>query len=109
MAVAAVGGTLPLMDHVASGGYEMVGTFNGNPLAMAAARADADRGRHGNGHQPESRACAAYRRSVGISAAIEDFSLNGSVVTMPAPKAVSSSRRKRSATTAASSPSTMTR
>ena len=27
------------MDHVASGGYEMVGTFNGNPLAMAAARA----------------------------------------------------------------------
>ena len=27
------------MDHVARGGYEMVGTFNGNPLAMAAARA----------------------------------------------------------------------
>ena len=27
------------MDHVASGGYEMVGTFNGNPLAMAATRA----------------------------------------------------------------------
>ena len=39
MAVAAIGGTPPLMDHVASGGYEMVGTFNGNPLAMAAARA----------------------------------------------------------------------
>ena len=27
------------MDHVADGGYEMVGTFNGNPLAMAATRA----------------------------------------------------------------------
>ena len=27
------------MAHVADGGYEMVGTFNGNPLAMAATRA----------------------------------------------------------------------
>jgi glutamate-1-semialdehyde 2,1-aminomutase len=27
------------MGHVAAGGYEMVGTFNGNPLALAAARA----------------------------------------------------------------------
>jgi glutamate-1-semialdehyde 2,1-aminomutase len=27
------------MEHVAAGGYEMVGTFNGNPLALAAARA----------------------------------------------------------------------
>ena len=39
MAVAAIGGTAEVMDHVASGGYEMVGTFNGNPLAMAATRA----------------------------------------------------------------------
>jgi glutamate-1-semialdehyde 2,1-aminomutase len=39
VAIAAIGGTRALMDHVASGGYEMVGTFNGNPLAMAAARA----------------------------------------------------------------------
>jgi glutamate-1-semialdehyde 2,1-aminomutase len=39
VAVAAVGGTAEVMAHVASGGYEMVGTFNGNPLAMAAARA----------------------------------------------------------------------
>jgi glutamate-1-semialdehyde 2,1-aminomutase len=28
-----------VMGHVAAGGYEMVGTFNGNPLALAAARA----------------------------------------------------------------------
>ena len=39
VAVAAVGGTAEVMAHVASGGYEMVGTFNGNPLAMAATRA----------------------------------------------------------------------
>jgi glutamate-1-semialdehyde 2,1-aminomutase len=36
---AAVGGTREVMDHVANGDYEMVGTFNGNPLAMAATRA----------------------------------------------------------------------
>ena len=39
VAVAAIGGSAEVMEHVASGGYEMVGTFNGNPLAMAAARA----------------------------------------------------------------------
>jgi glutamate-1-semialdehyde 2,1-aminomutase len=36
---AAVGGSSEVMEHVAEGGYEMVGTFNGNPLAMAASRA----------------------------------------------------------------------
>ncbi len=35
----AVGATDELMAHVASGDYEMVGTFNGNPLSMAATRA----------------------------------------------------------------------
>jgi glutamate-1-semialdehyde 2,1-aminomutase len=39
VSVAAIGGTEPVMDHVADGSYEMVGTFNGNPLAMAATRA----------------------------------------------------------------------
>ena len=37
--MAAIGGTVQVMAHVADGGYEMVGTFNGNPLAMAATRA----------------------------------------------------------------------
>ena len=37
--VAAVGGTAEVMEHVASGEYEITGTFNGNPLGMAAARA----------------------------------------------------------------------
>jgi glutamate-1-semialdehyde 2,1-aminomutase len=39
VAVAAIGGTAEVMAHVASNDSEMVGTFNGNPLAMAAARA----------------------------------------------------------------------
>jgi glutamate-1-semialdehyde 2,1-aminomutase len=39
IAVAAIGGSAEVMEHVANGDYEMVGTFNGNPLAMAAARA----------------------------------------------------------------------
>ncbi len=39
VSVAAIGGTARAMEHVANGGYEMVGTFNGNPLAMAATRA----------------------------------------------------------------------
>jgi glutamate-1-semialdehyde 2,1-aminomutase len=39
IAVAAIGGTAEVMGHVANGDYEMVGTFNGNPLAMAACRA----------------------------------------------------------------------
>lgn len=34
----ALGATAELMGRVADGDYEMVGTFNGNPLSMAAAR-----------------------------------------------------------------------
>jgi glutamate-1-semialdehyde 2,1-aminomutase len=39
IAVAAIGGTTEIMSAIADGRYEQVGTFNGNPLAMAAARA----------------------------------------------------------------------
>jgi len=39
IAVAAIGGSEQVMEHVANGDYEQVGTFNGNPMAMAAARA----------------------------------------------------------------------
>ncbi|HZZ96437.1 MAG TPA: aspartate aminotransferase family protein [Jatrophihabitantaceae bacterium] len=39
IAVAAIGGIRPVMDAIGDGRYEQVGTFNGNPLAMAAARA----------------------------------------------------------------------
>src|SRR5579859_2642275 len=37
--VAAIGGTAAVMQRIADGTYEQVGTFNGNPLGMAAARA----------------------------------------------------------------------
>ena len=39
LSVAAIGGTEEVMGLIADGTYEQVGTFNGNPLAMAAARA----------------------------------------------------------------------
>jgi glutamate-1-semialdehyde 2,1-aminomutase len=39
IAIAAVGGSAEVMGHVANNNYEMVGTFNGNPLAVAACRA----------------------------------------------------------------------
>ena len=39
VAIAAIGGSAEVMGHVAARDYEMVGTFNGNPLALAAARA----------------------------------------------------------------------
>jgi glutamate-1-semialdehyde 2,1-aminomutase len=39
LATAAIGGGAEVMEAIASGRYEQVGTFNGNPLAMAAARA----------------------------------------------------------------------
>jgi glutamate-1-semialdehyde 2,1-aminomutase len=39
ISVAAIGGVPQVMDAIADGRYEQVGTFNGNPLAMAAARA----------------------------------------------------------------------
>jgi glutamate-1-semialdehyde 2,1-aminomutase len=39
ISVAAIGGTDEVMSAIADGRYEQVGTFNGNPLAMAATRA----------------------------------------------------------------------
>jgi glutamate-1-semialdehyde 2,1-aminomutase len=39
VSTAAIGGTEEVMSVIVEGEYEQVGTFNGNPLAMAAARA----------------------------------------------------------------------
>ncbi|HEX4059379.1 MAG TPA: aspartate aminotransferase family protein [Streptosporangiaceae bacterium] len=82
VAVAAIGGTLEVMEHVASGGYEIVGTFNGNPLAMAAARA----------MLYEVATPEAYRRvdalaaraTEGIEAVIKDVGLPAHVVSVGA-------------------------
>jgi glutamate-1-semialdehyde 2,1-aminomutase len=39
VAISAIGGSTEVMNLIADGRYDQVGTFNGNPLAMAAARA----------------------------------------------------------------------
>jgi glutamate-1-semialdehyde 2,1-aminomutase len=77
--VAAIGGTVPVMDHVASGGYEMVGTFNGNPLAMAATRAMLTEVATPEAYQRIERLRA--RAAAGIEAAIAAHGLTAHVVT----------------------------
>jgi len=79
VAVAAIGGTTEVMEHVATGGYDMVGTFNGNPLAMAATRAMLE----------EVVTEAAYQRiedlrtraAAGISETIKDYGMSAHLVT----------------------------
>jgi glutamate-1-semialdehyde 2,1-aminomutase len=39
LSTAAIGGSAEVMGHIVAGTYDQVGTFNGNPLAMAAAKA----------------------------------------------------------------------
>ncbi|HEX6678703.1 MAG TPA: aspartate aminotransferase family protein [Actinomycetes bacterium] len=39
LSTAAIGGSTEVMGHIVDGTYDQVGTFNGNPLAMAAAKA----------------------------------------------------------------------
>ncbi len=39
LSAAAIGGSAAVMGHIVDGTYDQVGTFNGNPLAMAAAKA----------------------------------------------------------------------
>jgi glutamate-1-semialdehyde 2,1-aminomutase len=77
--VAAIGGTVPVMDHVASGAYEMVGTFNGNPLAMAATRAMLTEVATPEAYQRIERLRA--RAAAGIEAAIAAQGLTAHVVT----------------------------
>ena len=79
VSVAAIGGTRELMKHVADGGYEMVGTFNGNPLAMAAARAMLTEVATDEAYQRIERLRA--RAEAGITKAIADNGLTAHVVT----------------------------
>ena len=82
IASAAVGGTEEVMAFVADGGYEMVGTFNGNPLAMAATHA----------MLTEVLTDETYRRldalsdraADGITATISEFGLDAHVVAVGA-------------------------
>ncbi len=79
VAVAAIGGTQAVMDHVAGGGYEMVGTFNGNPLAMAATRAMLTEVATPEAYQRIEE--LRVRAAAGIEQAIESRGLTAHVVT----------------------------
>ena len=79
VAVAAIGGTADVMDHVAEGGYEMVGTFNGNPLAMAATRAMLTEVATPEAYDRIER--LRLRATAGIEAAIAANGLTAHVVT----------------------------
>ena len=102
----AIGGTAEVMEAIADGTYEQVGTFNGNPLTMAAARADAHRG-------ADARGLRALRaRSAGgcWTGRWPPWAASGRRPTGTAsgPRAASSSTRGPSGTTASSWPSTAT-
>jgi glutamate-1-semialdehyde 2,1-aminomutase len=51
ISVAAIGGTTEVMSAIGDGRYEQVGTFNGNPLAMAATRATLSEVLTGDGYR----------------------------------------------------------
>jgi glutamate-1-semialdehyde 2,1-aminomutase len=79
VSVAAIGGTAQIMAHVASGGYEMVGTFNGNPLAMAATQAMLTEVATPEAYQNIER--LRQRAAAGIQDAINENGLVAHVVT----------------------------
>jgi len=79
VAVAAIGGTDAVMDYVATGRYDQVGTFNGNPLAMAAARAMLTEVATPEAYQRLER--LRVRAAEGIERAIKDTGLTAHVVT----------------------------
>ena len=105
MSVAAIGGTEQTMAHVADGGYEMVGTFNGNPLAMAATRAMLTEVATPEAYQHIERLAPARRRRAS-SRPSHDNGLAAHVVTAGAKGCVVFAADTGHATTAASSAST---
>jgi len=82
IASAAVGGTAEVMEHVADGGYEMVGTFNGNPLAMAATKAMLEEVVTPDAYQELDRLRA--RAVAGLEATIAAHGLDAHVVAVGA-------------------------
>ena len=100
IAVAAIGGTDEVMALIGDGRYEQVGTFNGNPLAMAAARANLTDVLDDGGVRPPRRARAsasgrASRASSPTRGCPGTSSASGA-------KGCVAFRRSRSATTATS-------
>jgi glutamate-1-semialdehyde 2,1-aminomutase len=82
ISVAAIGGTHEVMDHVTNGDYDQVGTFNGNPLAMAATRAMLQEVATPEAYQ---RIDALREQAVGgVNEAIKRYGLAASVVAVGA-------------------------
>jgi glutamate-1-semialdehyde 2,1-aminomutase len=79
VSTAAIGGTEELMGLIADGTYEQVGTFNGNPLAMAAARAMLTEVMTDSAYEHVERLSSAMR--AGIEEIIEKYDLPWHVVT----------------------------
>jgi glutamate-1-semialdehyde 2,1-aminomutase len=79
ISAAAIGGTTDLMEMIADGRYEQVGTFNGNPLAMAAARATLCEVLTDDAYAHLFR--LRDRMSAGLSEVITDHGLPWQVVT----------------------------
>jgi glutamate-1-semialdehyde 2,1-aminomutase len=78
----AVGGSAEVMAHVANGDYEMVGTFNGNPLAMAATRAMLTEVATADAYERLDR--LRQRAVAGLERAIDDRELDAHVVAVGA-------------------------
>jgi len=64
ISVAAIGGTTAVMSAIADGRYEQVGTFNGNPLAMAATRANLSEVLNAAGYAQLDRLAARLQSSL---------------------------------------------
>lgn len=82
ISVAAIGGTDEVMSAIGDGRYEQVGTFNGNPLAMAAARANLSEVLDDAGY--ERLDALAARARAGFEKAIADNGLPWHIVSVGA-------------------------
>jgi glutamate-1-semialdehyde 2,1-aminomutase len=78
ISTAAIGGTADVMDLIGDGRYEQVGTFNGNPLAMAATRAALTEVLTAEGYGHLARLSDAMR--VGAEKVISEYDLPWHVV-----------------------------
>ncbi len=92
VAIAAIGGSAEVMEHVANNDYEMVGTFNGNPLAIAACRAMLTEVATPEAYQRidllRERAVAGIEREIartGLAAHVVAVGAKGCVVFSPEP------------------------
>lgn len=87
---AAIGGTDDVMGLIADGTYYQIGTFNGNPLSMAAARAALLDVLNDSAYAHIER--LAQRMAEGIGATLEERDIPGYVLTYGAKGSITFSR-----------------